>query len=243
MKAWSLFSGGKDSIATAYYLASKGDLAGVVYFDTQIRAPEQLDYVSDVAKKFDWPLIVERTPVSFEKIVREEGWARPWNHNIYMNYLKGRCMRRLPKNQVYASGVRKKESRRRLGHAKPVSEWEGRVLTAPLIDWSTPQVWDYIHKYDLPISPCSQLLGPSGDCFCGSHAATEERPLTARFYPSVMKMLNDLERRYGGYWAMPQCKLRKYDSDKSLLCFDGKWCGSSSDSDRRPMTDSCGEER
>lgn len=192
----SLLSGGKDSVTTTHYLDQQDHLAGAVFMDTGIKTPDVLPFVRDLCDTHDWDLVVIETPASYEDLVHKYGFPGPSQHGMFMNYLKGRCIRQYRKqfpDGVLASGVRAKESDRRMGNAKRWSTMEGVDVYAPILDWSDEEVWDYVDRHDLERSPAYETLHLSGDCLCGAYARREEAYLIKEFYPSVAERLAELE--------------------------------------------------
>jgi 3'-phosphoadenosine 5'-phosphosulfate sulfotransferase (PAPS reductase)/FAD synthetase len=201
-KFWSLFSGGKDSIATAYYLAETGRLSGLVFLQTGIGTHDILPHVRRVAEEFDWSLEIYQTDYKYEDLVLKYGFpSAEGSHQWFMSYLKGRGVRQFRKahpGEMLASGVRIQESNRRGQNAKESGEWEGVKLYAPLLKWTTEQVWKYVREAELPISPCYQALHFSGDCLCGAYAEPNEMELLRAFYPTEYQRLQTLENRLKG---------------------------------------------
>jgi phosphoadenosine phosphosulfate reductase len=226
-KVHALFSGGKDSITTAHVLSKRGDLAGLVFLDTGIATPDSKAHVEETARRFDWPLAVYRTPASYEDLVLRLGFPSPRTHNLAMNMLKGRAIRAFKRENpgaVLASGVRRKESRRRFINTKSEGTWEGVCVLAPIWDMSTDAVWSYIRRHDLPLAPAYANLHISGDCLCGAFAEHNELLLIRLFYPEVFDRIEALEKRvrasgqkyclWGGGQASGSARRQ------SLLCFE-----------------------
>jgi len=226
MKYWSLFSGGKDSITLAHHLASKGQLEGIVTIDTGISTPDHLPFVKNVCQQFGWDLKVYRTPESYDALVLKYGFPKPPSHSWFRTYLKGRCIRQFHKENpeaVLASGVRRHESKRRFKNTREEGEWEGAKIHSPIHDWQTSQVWKYVRKNNLPLSPTYKDLRVSGDCLCGGMAEQQELSLLRAFYPSLYARIRDLERKCD---RDPAIRMRRWGSKEkpnnqsSLLCFE-----------------------
>ncbi len=195
-KLWCLVSGGKDSLTSAHVLASQNRLAGCVFVDTGIALPEVQGFVKDVCQERGWPLEVYRTPAVYESLVVAYEFPGPAMHNMFMNYLKMRGVRlwkKMHPGEQLASGVRQEESARRLAIVEPESIIEGVRVEAPIFDWSTQKVWDYISANNIPKSPGYKTLHLSGDCLCGAFAHPEERQILQTFHPDVWKRLKLLE--------------------------------------------------
>ena len=204
MKYFSLYSGGKDSTACASYLDERGELAGVVALDTGISVPDWMPFIERTANERGWNLEVYKTPANYDDLVLKYGFPGPGLHGMFMNYLKGRCIRAFKKKHkgdVLASGVRQQESARRAIGTKEWSVFEGVKVWAPIFDWSTPDVWKYIRAKGFERSPAYQTLCISGDCLCGAFATKMERAAIGAFYPCVMDRLKALEAKVGHEWG------------------------------------------
>lgn len=231
---WALLSGGKDSVVTAHVLAERGELRGCVYLDTGISTPDVRPFVERLCRDQGWPLKVYRTPIEYEWLVGRFGFPGPAGHGIAMNYLKGRPIRAFIKehpNAILASGVRMRESSRRMGTAREWSRLEGAWCHAPILEWSTERVWAHLRKHDLDVSPAYWNLHISGDCLCGAFARREETFLVEMFYPDLavrIRALEDSRRRvssvrcrWGGGPGFDgkQTRLERY------LCSECAWGG------------------
>lgn len=200
-KVSCLVSGGKDSVTTAHVLAAEGRLERVVFIDTGIATPDLFPFVEKLCSDMAWPLEVIRTPKVYEELVLKFGFPGPAQHFLFMSLLKGRAIRafrRAHPGEVLASGVRSKESARRLTNAKEWSLFEGVWVYAPILSWPTEKVWDYVKRNGLPRSPAYKTLHISGDCLCGAFASPREVHLLEMFYPAVAARLKELERLTAG---------------------------------------------
>lgn len=221
-KFYSLYSGGKDSTAVTEWLAERNQLAGIVTFDTGIATPDWLPFVeSTVRDKWGMELEVLKTPASYDALVEKYGFPGPGAHGMFMNYLKGRCVRQFKKRHpgaMLASGVRKAESARRFRNTKEWGTFEGVKVYAPLYDWTTEQVWEYLKDNNFQKSPAYATLCISGDCLCGAYATEMERAAIKAFYPDVWTMLDRLEKLTGKQWGWGNNKNARKTG--SPLCVD-----------------------
>lgn len=200
-KCWVLFSGGKDSTCTAYYLANQNKLIGCLFLDTGIGTPDIIPFVKDICETRGWKIEIIRTPRSYETMVQKYGFPKPYSHQMYMIGLKLHALQVFRKQfgkVDLASGVRKGESKRRFKNVKGVSIINGMKCYAPIADWTDGQVWEYIHKNNLQISPAYEKLHISGDCLCGAFARREEIQLLRMFYPEVYERIDRLEQLVKG---------------------------------------------
>jgi len=204
-KFYSLYSGGKDSTAVTDWLNERDQLAGIVTFNTGIATPDWFPFVEKKARE-QWgkEIIVLSTLASYDSLVEKYGFPGPGKHGMFMNYLKGRCVRQFKKRfpgAALASGVRKGESKRRFRNTAEWSTFEGVRVWAPLYDWSTEQVWAYLRGKGFERSPAYEVLCISGDCLCGAYATAQERAAIKAFYPDLWLRLDRLEKLTGKQWG------------------------------------------
>lgn len=228
---YALLSGGKDSMATVKVLADADRLLGCVAFETGVSTPDWKDFVADTCAKHGWPIEFYKTPSSYDDLVRKFGFPGPGKHGLFMNYLKGRCVRQFRKRHpdgILASGTRINESDRRAISTKPVSVWEGAPILTPIYDWTTERTWHFFRANNFQRSPAYQTLGISGDCLCGAFAEKDEADKVHYHYPCVGKRLEALGHEirdtqptrceWGWGWNRPRRKSAK----EAALCVE---CG------------------
>ena len=230
-ECYALVSGGKDSLSTAMVLHEAGKLLGAVSFDTGISTPDWKAFVVKTCADRGWPLEMYRTGEDYDNLVRKYGFPGPGKHGIFMNYLKGRCVRKFKAahpDGVLASGTRKSESARRLNSTKPISVWEGVPILTPIYNWTTEEVWAYFRAKGFERSPAYATLGISGDCLCGAFAREDEIDAINYHYPEVARRLGGLEQQlrakgskrcdWGWGWKEP----RKKTAKEAAICVE---CG------------------
>ena|SRR3990167_4955101 len=218
---YALYSGGKDSTSVAQYLSENDRLLGVVTFDTGINTPDWFEFVRETSRQRHWPIEIYKTPANYDTLVLKYGFPGPAMHGMFMNYLKGRCVRLFKRQHpkaVLASGVRSDESMRRWRNTKEWSDFEGVKVWAPLFQWTTERVWHYFNEHGFERSPAYQSLCISGDCLCGAYATKLERAAISAFYPTVDERLVRLEKQTRGLWGWGASKQKK--NPMGPLCVD-----------------------
>lgn len=101
-----LVSGGDDSVALAARCypwltrcwqceQSQPVDIKVVHIDTGIGLPETRQYVQDLAMMQGWELVIRKTPVSYEELVRKHGFPGPSSHRYMYIQLKERPLQTL----------------------------------------------------------------------------------------------------------------------------------------------------
>ncbi len=223
LKFHALYSGGKDSTVTASVLEEAGLLDGVIAMDTGISDPDWMPFILRSCEKKGWNLKVYKTNENYDNLVLKYGFPGPGLHGLFMNYLKGRCIRQYKKdnpNGVLASGVRTKESKRRKFNTKMWSVMEGVPIFAPIYHWSDDEVWAYFTEHGFEKAPAYEKLCISGDCLCGAFASPEEPYLLKTYYPEVYARLKSLEEKVGDTWGRRSIKGRKRKKKSHPLCLD-----------------------
>lgn len=200
---FALFSGGDDSLAMTHYVMQRDEwpVDCVVYLDTGIGLDENREYVEDVCDEYGWELEVAETPQNYTEIVKEHGFPGPESHTYMYILLKERAIRQVnTKDEYYGTrcglytGVRKDESRRRMGHVDQKHEGKMFDWYAPIFDKSNEWVEEYRQKHDLPENPAHKKIHRSGDCFCGAYAKRDEELIDLQaHYPEMYEELMEIE--------------------------------------------------
>lgn len=203
---WSLFSGGDDSLATALVTSRAAGFRGCLHIDTGIGIPETQAFVVETARQQGWPLKVYRAVDQgqvYEDLVVERGFPGPAMHFKMYTRLKERALRAFIRDHkqsrhdrlVFATGIRKNESQRRMGTAVQVSRHGVIVWANPLFHWSKADCHDLIAEASIPRNPVVELLHMSGECLCGSFAKPDELKEIALWYPHVAERIHALEAK------------------------------------------------
>lgn len=195
-KMYALVSGGKDSLTTAQVLHEAGKLEACVALETGISTPDWKEFVSKVCADRGWPLEFYATDYTFEQFVLTYGFPGPSKHSWAMRYLKGRAIRAFRRQHPYgilASGVRADESVARAASTRPVGQWEGAPILAPIYDWTTEETWAYFLDRGFERAPAYSTLQISGDCLCGAYAREDEPEAVKFWYPGIWKRFEALK--------------------------------------------------
>lgn len=179
----ALVSGGMDSTAAAHVAVTEHGVGLLVYLDTGTGLESNRQYVEDLADELDAHLWTLRTRESYAEIVTTHGFPGPRDHPVLYRRLKERPLERLAttvggrgqgEGLHLWTGVRRRESRNRMGRVTPVQEADRWTWVAPLAEWTKNQVCEHIAENDLPENPLWADLGRSGDCFCGFYGSPAE---------------------------------------------------------------------
>jgi 3'-phosphoadenosine 5'-phosphosulfate sulfotransferase (PAPS reductase)/FAD synthetase len=98
-----------------------------------------------------------------------------------------------PRRVVLVTGVRRKESRRRMGHIVAEQVEGRRVWCAPLVEWDDEDKRGYIARERLQVNPVSKRLCISGECLCGAFSKPTELAEITHYYPDTAAYIRRLE--------------------------------------------------
>lgn len=204
IRSFVMFSGGKDSYATALALEDHEAFEGVCFIDTGIGVKDTLQFVRKTAHDDGWPLYVVKPPHgTYDALVRKHGFPGPAAHRYPYVQLKEKPLRRFlvglkskpqaRENILLLTGVRREESLRRMGTVEPWTKQGSRVWVAPILGWTGRDVRGYLAHRGVEENPVSAVLGFSGECLCGAFAKNQDRGLLERFYPDAYGEIVRLE--------------------------------------------------
>lgn len=208
---WVGVSGGSDSITALSVAKNLPGFRGILHLDTTIRIPEVGEFVRDLAKSEGIPLKEYRAPVAYDDIVMQHGSPGPIQHKKMYIRLKERSINRFlaehkqhRKDRVMlVTGVRKSESKIRMGSVQEVTRQGCLVWAAPLANWTTDHKKSHMEKNGLKTSDVSRALCMSGECLCGAFARHEEMAELESVVPHMAKRIKDLMQRVkaaGKWW-------------------------------------------
>lgn len=184
-------SGGKDSV-TALHLARQVDPnIPVAFFDSGLEFPENIDYLSELANRWELNLhVYQAEPSALDVLVNSGAWDLSDETYRVPDLLEVMIAR--PSATAHAHhgpgnlwGVRSAESTgRRIAYAKALAavdcpthtttqearRWHGGTISrrdgtttyGPIWDWTTNQVWSYLAANDIPPNPVYAKLAAAG---------------------------------------------------------------------------------
>ncbi len=243
---WVLCSGGKDSVSLADWLDKQGMLTGVMHIQTNCGIRQNgkwiaTEFVKELCDQKKWKLKIEQPnePYWYVAHCLEHGFPTRKNHKLIMGFLKYHTMRRFafePERKekcCLVSGVRKRESIRRMGnYKKPIQKDGNLYFCMPFFYKSTQWVYRYFLENNLRRSPVYDFLEFSGECECGCFAEKYEAKMLKQIYPETTDFFEWLEegvRRFGNplikteylHWGNRASGIETIEDQKTMEEFAG----------------------
>jgi phosphoadenosine phosphosulfate reductase len=151
--------------------------------DTEFLFPETYALMDRIREKYGIEIEKVYSVLSPEEQERAHGralWSR--NPDLCCNLRKVEPLRRkLTELDAWITSIRRDQTSVRAGAGK--IEWDakfGLVKINPIADWTSKQVWRYIHDHDVPYNPlhdhsypsigcthCTRAIGPGEDARAG----------------------------------------------------------------------------
>ena len=210
-KLYVLFSGGKDSVCVAHYIATNysKQFAGCVFTNTGLAAKDTRKFVISYCREMNWKLYLTY-PSDKERlynIIMREVFARQGNHRLVMGYIKYHSWYYFLREKIlqgekaaFISGLRKKESqirnKMRQFTKHPVDK-RGRfeLFIKPFLYKNAGQLWEYFNHYELKKTPVYSWLNKSGECLCGSFTEPWELKMLEKYDPGSFETIKWLEKQ------------------------------------------------
>jgi 3'-phosphoadenosine 5'-phosphosulfate sulfotransferase (PAPS reductase)/FAD synthetase len=203
-EVWGLFSGGHDSLTATWVASHHPQFTGVLHIDTGIGIEATRDFVRETCRERGWPLQVFRAAdcgIYYEDLVLRWGFPGPPGHGVMYNRLKERALRKFIRSRkkgwwdriVLASGCRRQESTRRMGHTEAIQREYARIWVAVIQDMTKSGVNDTVERAGLKRNQVVDLIHKSGECLCGAYAKPGELEELALWFPDVAARIRSLE--------------------------------------------------
>ena len=208
-KLYVLFSGGKDSVCVAHYIATNYPklFGGVVFTNVGLGSQETRKFVIDYCKEMGWKLYMTWADDRrrFIDIVLDYGFATAGSHRIWMSYLKfhswhyfAKDRKRFNEKMAFVSGVRKKESKQRSKIKKysktPVDINTNHVFIKPFLYKNGEQLMKYFIENGLRTTSVYQWLNRSGECYCGAFTDVWDLKLLEKYDPLAFETIAYYEK-------------------------------------------------
>ncbi|MEG1256638.1 MAG: phosphoadenosine phosphosulfate reductase family protein [Clostridium sp.] len=144
------FSGGKDSIVLKHLIQRAGIECEFIYSQTSVDPPELIYYIREHHKDVKFQ--------SYGKFKDTQQTITMWNLiprklmppsrmvRYCCDFMKERTGE---EGDTVFLGVRWAEGSKRSKQSM-VGFWKGKTVVRPMIEWTDEDIWEYIHKYNLP---------------------------------------------------------------------------------------------
>lgn len=172
------FSGGKDSLVALHLARRVEPNIPVCFFDSGFEFPETYTYIADLAEQWQLNLDVIPTTHSTLELLIQSG---TWDHHSPVSDTTPNGFRNnilepsQTAHQRYGPGriwgLRAQESRGRkqtfiqtisAGHPGHQQLLDGTATYSPAWDWTTNDIWGYIHRHQIPTNPVYAKLAHLG---------------------------------------------------------------------------------
>jgi 3'-phosphoadenosine 5'-phosphosulfate sulfotransferase (PAPS reductase)/FAD synthetase len=202
VRVFCLFSGGNDSICSTDLAMRNGLANEVIHIDTGIGIKQTHTHAEHIMCRYGWEHRTITPPDwTYRDIVLRRGFPGPAAHRYAYSWLKERAIAKLVRETkehrddkvILITGVRNRESSRRMGYKEPILRMGARIWTAPIFTWSKADCQQYMQYYNLPRNPVSDILGYSGECLCGAFAKPGEMAIIERHFPEAALKIHALE--------------------------------------------------
>lgn len=240
---FGLMSGGHDSLCACHVASRHEAFSGIIHINTTIGIEGTRDFVRKTCAKYRWNYHEYHPPTDYRAIVNEHGFPGPSAHLMMYSRLKERCLRNVLRDFktdrhakiVFVSGVRRKESQRRMLSVGADAVKTGLPNPSPRIVWANPLInWDdddkraYMDKHDLPVNEIAKKLCMSGECLCGAFAKPGELAEIKAVAPEAYEQIKSLEAEVEAAgqrrckWGTKVDDIYKYDPNQMMLplCVD-----------------------
>jgi 3'-phosphoadenosine 5'-phosphosulfate sulfotransferase (PAPS reductase)/FAD synthetase len=232
VKILLLFSGGHDSLTSTHYAASFLKSIGkdftVYHGNTGIGIKETREFVYSVVKKYGWNFYEGHPPnKTYEELVKNGGFPGPSLHYLMYSYLKERALRkyvthtcksspRSRENVLLITGIRKSESKIRMGYKEYTRKDNSRIWCSPIFFWDKEKCETYMKDNELPRNPVKDKICISGECLCGAFAGNEEWAEIKYSFPEAAKEIERLHKiaiEQGFPWGWASCPKDYYKNN------------------------------
>lgn len=225
---WVAFSGGKDSVVI-YDLVKKAKVKYEAYYcNTTVDPPELRIFLKKQYPEVRW----WQPKYSMFELIERKRMLPTRKMRWCCYYLKEVA----GKGRVRVTGVRAEESTRRKKR-KPVeisSKFKNTKYIHPIFDWTTEEVWEYIHKYSLPYCPLYDEGFDRIGCI-GCPLKTKQKLLRdmkrypyifERYKKALAKAFKEKPNKYFGSnvdlyldWWLSQKSLKEWAREKGINLF------------------------
>lgn len=227
---FAMYSGGHDSLVSTHVAKSMCKVSAAVHINTTIGIEETRVHVRSSAPMLGLKLLELFPPTSYRELCLEHGMPGPGAHIYCYTMLKERCIRQLVRDHkeqysdriMLVTGVRRHESRRRMGNVVDIQRVGAQLWVAPCIEFTSDDKEAYIALHGLPRNPVVDAIGMSGECMCGSFAEKGEFDIVSDAFPKTRAEIEAIKAAClsRGVHAQWGTRPPKVDRHTLPLCFN-----------------------
>ena len=204
------FSGGKDSCVILDLCKRAGVKFDAHFNVTTVDPPEVIRFVHEnyPEVKFEKPEMPMRKVVEKNKILP----TRMARYCCAIFKEKG------GDGRFVVTGVRREESPRRAKRhlVEPCRSKKGKMFIHPIIDWTSEEVWEYIHQFNIPYCQLYDEGFKRIGCVCCPFASERQKQFEIKRWPQIYK--NQWVRGAEGAWkARNKRGLPNFESPHDFL--------------------------
>ena len=184
------FSGGKDSVVIKELANMSGVKYDAHYNNTTIDPPELVKFIRQHHKD----VRIEHPEEPFLKVLVHKGFPRRKNRWCCSEYKEGGG-----NNRFVITGIRWQESKQRSNRRmiEVCMKDKTKKFLHLIIDWSEHEVWEFIHKYNLPYCKLYDEGWKRIGCLLCPLASTKQRLIQSKLYPKYTKaFINAFRKLY-----------------------------------------------
>lgn len=144
----------------------------------------------------------------YDAMAMHYGFPGPSKHHWMYARLKERPLRKMVREALEEAGgrsrkdcvmliggMRKEESRRRMGYGVSIQKLGRFLWVSPCINWTKADQEAYMDENDLPRNPVKLAICISGECLCGAYASKTERLEIRNAFPDTHRRISLLEAK------------------------------------------------
>lgn len=158
--------------------------------DTEFLFPETYNLMEKIERRYG--ITIERaypllTPEVQERLHGAALWTRDPDQCCNLRKVEP-LRRKLRELEAWITSIRREQTIARAAAHK--LEWDGKfglVKINPIADWTSNQVWRYIHDHDVPYNPLHDQNFPSIGCTHCTRAVSPEEGARAGRWPGFAK--------------------------------------------------------
>lgn len=158
------FSGGKDSMVSLHLALQTDPNIPVCFYDSGLEFPENIEYIHQIANLYNLNLDIIPSQPTVLDILRKEAFFDHKRMPVELNVSLIDVKINIPSQKAHEKygqgriwGLRSEESKGRSmllnSRNGEFLSAKGEYITAPIWNWSSPQVFAYLDKHQIPHNP------------------------------------------------------------------------------------------